>query len=247
VKAMPGKERIALLVTVKAYPEPDVPADSPIAVAGVRTDAEHPEWVRLFPFPYGELEPSLRFRKYQLVAVDAQRSPEDPRPESFAPDVATLELGRFVDARGRWGDRRRFIEPLATTSMCALLREHKAAGTSLGFFKPKVVEGFSWEPVAAPAGRPEAEVHPYRFRYAYRCDETPCPGHSQLIVDWDLHDNLRAWTAKFGNEQVALEHIRMLWFDQMCAPDRDTHFFAGNVAKLPHSFLILGVFWPRAG
>ena len=138
-----------------------------------------------------------------------------------------------------------FIEPLAVDSMCALLRDHKARGTSLGFFRPKVVESFGWETVPGPAGTRGGDAPSYRFRYVYRCEDPSCPGHSQLIVDWDLQENLRSWTARFGNEQVALEHVRMLWFDQMCAPDRDTHFFAGNVAKLPHSFLILGVFWPR--
>ena len=238
-------ERIALLVTVKAYPEPDLPPNTPISVAGVRTDVDRPEWVRLSPFPFAELDPSLQFKKYQLIAVDARRSPDDGRPESFTPDVDTLELGRFVDARGRWGDRRRFIERLAVDSMCALLRDHKARGTSLGFFRPKVVESFGWETVPGPAGTRGGDAPSYRFRYVYRCEDPSCPGHSQLIVDWDLQENLRSWTARFGNEQVALEHVRMLWFDQMCAPDRDTHFFAGNVAKLPHSFLILGVFWPR--
>src|SRR5439155_25112914 len=44
-------ERIALLVTVKAYPEPDLPPNTPISVAGVRTDVDRPEWVRLFSVP----------------------------------------------------------------------------------------------------------------------------------------------------------------------------------------------------
>ena len=65
------------------------------------------------------------------------------------------------------------------------------------------------------------------------------------MVDAELQESFRNWTSRYGSEQVALEHLRLLWFDEMCAPDRDTHFFAGNVAKLPQSFLILGVFWPR--
>jgi len=239
--------RIALLVTVKAYPEPDLPPDAPISVAGVRTDLDQPEWVRLYPIPFGELDSARQFKKYQLVAVDAEKAPDDNRPESLRPDPDTFELGRFVDARGRWGDRRRFLEPLLIDSMCALQRDHKANGTSLGFFKPKVVESFGWEPVPAAHGAdPAGFAGPsYRFRYRYRCNDLGCEGHSQIVVDAELQESFRNWTSRYGSEQVALEHLRLLWFDEMCAPDRDTHFFAGNVAKLPQSFLILGVFWPR--
>src|SRR5256885_7627695 len=97
-------ERIALLVTVKAYPEPDLPADAPICVAGVRTDLDRPEWVRLYPIPFRDLGPSRQFKKYQLIAVEARDAPDDNRPERLVPDFDTLELGRVVDARGRVGD-----------------------------------------------------------------------------------------------------------------------------------------------
>ena len=239
-------ERIALLVTVKAYPEPDFRPGEPISVGGVRTDLDRPEWVRLYPVPFSDLDPSRQFKKYQLIAIEARESRSDSRPESLLPDCDTLELGRFVDARGRWADRKRFLEPLVIESMCALQKDQKARGTSLGFFKPAVVENFDWEPVPSPRATEKGhEGLSYRFRYHYRCADSDCSGHSQIIVDRDLAESFRDWTKKYGNEQVALENLRRLWLDEMCGPDKDTYFFAGNVAKLPQSFLILGVFWPR--
>ena len=34
------------------------------------------------------------------------------------------------------------------------------------------------------------------------------------------------------------------WRDRVCGPTRDTHFFAGNIAKYQTTFVLLGAFWP---
>jgi hypothetical protein len=234
--------RMALLATVMAYPRPDIVYGDPICVVGVRTDRDRPEWVRLFPFPFDDLDPSLRFKKYQLIGIDARKPRNDRRPESWRPTSETLELGRFVDSRGRWADRKRFLQPLIVDSMCALQRDRRKRGTSLGFFKPAVVEDFDWR-------RPHRKRHPhtlpFRFRYQYRCSDRRCKGHSQVIVDWELAESFREWKSKFGSEQVVLETLRRKWFDEMCGPEKDTYFFVGNMADRPGSFMILGVFWPR--
>jgi hypothetical protein len=235
-------QRIALLVTTKAYPQPDIRHGEAICVVGVRTDMDRPEWVRLHPVPFDDLDPSRRFKKYQLIGVEARRSQVDTRPESLLPNCDTLELGRFVDARARWADRRRFLEPLVIDSMCALQRDQKSSGTSLGFFKPAVVESFDWEAVPR-SGR--ADELPYRFRYHYRCADPSCAGHSQMVVDWELAESFKGWKSKYGSEEIALENLRRIWLDEMCGPEKDTYFFAGNMAKDLETFLILGVFWPK--
>jgi hypothetical protein len=38
--------------------------------------------------------------------------------------------------------------------------------------------------------------------------------------------------------------MRKRWLDEVCAEDRDTAFFVGNMHQHPGSFLILGVWWP---
>jgi hypothetical protein len=235
-------QRIALLASVKAYAQPNIRYGDPICVAGARTDRDQAEWVRLFPVPFGDLDPSQQFKKYQLIAVEARKPRNDRRPESWRPDCGTLELGRFVDSRGRWADRRRFLQPLIVESMCALQRDQRKNGTSLALFKPAAIEDFDWK---RPHRKSQPGALPFRFRYHYRCFDSRCKGHSQVIVDWELAESFREWKVRFGSERVVLESLRRKWLDEMCGPEQDTHFFAGNMADRPSSFLILGVFWPR--
>ena len=41
------------------------------------------------------------------------------------------------------------------------------------------------------------------------------------------------------------ERIRDKFLDQLCGPERDTHFYVGNQRLHLQSFLVLGVWWPR--
>ena len=65
-----------------------------------------------------------------------------------------------------------------------------------------------------------------------------------MIEDWEIGQLYRAMRDKFGNAEVAVEKVRQKFFDQICGPDIDTHFFVGTV--LSHaSWIILGTFWPK--
>ena len=131
-------ERISLLVTVKAYPAVSTKYGEAVCIAGVRTDLERPEWVRLFPVEYRELPWQNRFKKYQQISLDAQRHGTDQRPESYRPDMSTLQCGDFLDTKDRWERRRSIVEPLAVESMCDVIRRQQLDRTSLGMFRPAV-------------------------------------------------------------------------------------------------------------
>ncbi|MFF5138993.1 hypothetical protein ACFY6U_04445 [Streptomyces sp. NPDC013157] len=46
--------------------------------------------------------------------------------------------------------------------------------------------------------------------------------------------------------QPVQDKLRERWYDQMFASDRAGHFFVGNIAAHPRTFMLLSVFCPKA-
>ncbi len=252
-------ETIELLVTVKAYPAISTKYGEVVCVAGVRTDTPTPEWVRLFPVAFRDMPFDQRFHKYDVIRVQAERHSGDQRPETYRPNVDTVEVIDHLDAEKGWAKRKPFVDPLVAESMCATLRRQREDGTSLAALRPAEVLDLLIEPDEEDWGGKQAiadqpslffmskkglEKIPYVFRYHYRCSDPGCRGHKQSIIDWELAEAFRSW--RYPSEKVKLEKIRQLWLDKMCRSDRDPIFFVGNAHRFPESFMVLGVFWPPA-
>jgi hypothetical protein len=256
-------ERIELMVTVKAYPNISQKYGEVVCVAGICTDRERPEWVRLFPVPFRDLELQDQFAKYQVISLEADLHSGDSRPESRRPNVDTLQLHQKITTSGKWKKRRELVEPMLVESMCELRRRQEKDGVSLGVFKPADVEEFTWDQeeaewspekkgiISQPSlllpTKTGLEKIPYRFRYRYRCSDSKCNGHHQSIIDWELAALYRKAQWLYDTEEVRLEKIAQKWLDEMCGPKKDTHFFVGNQHQYPEGFLVLGVFWPPKG
>ncbi len=247
-----------MMVAVKAYPAVSDRGDA-ICLAGVRLGHDsQPEWVRLFPMPFRDLPGDQQLSKYQVVRLRAKRGGLDLRPESYTPDLDSIEVGAVVKPRRHWVERRKLIDPLVVPSMCWLLRERDITGASLGLFPPGEVLAVDVEPkphLGSPEkrgylaqqsrfGREEAELQrvPYRFFYRYRCREAGCPTHRQLIIDWDIAET---WRGCEGTRQQRMEQVRHRWLaGQVCRADRDTHFLVGNQHLDRQSYRVLGVYCP---
>jgi hypothetical protein len=254
-------KRISLLVTVKASPAISQKYGEAVCVAGIRTDTEKPEWVRLFPVTFRDLQFSKRFKKYQHITLEAVKHSNDVRPETYRPNVDTLITGEILDTKDGWAKRWPFVRPIMVESMCEVLSQQKIDKTSLGAFRPKEVLDLlveeteeSWNPKkAAVVSQPSLlmpekvglEKLPYRFKYRYRCETAGCKSHTQSMVDWELAESFRSWRDRY-EESVLFEKIRERFLGEMCGPKKDTIFFVGNQHLHPSAFLVLGVFWPPA-
>src|SRR4051795_1862707 len=73
--------QMRVLITVKAAPNPSETYGETVCVAGLRLDPEAPGWVRLYPINYRELETNQKFKKYDIVSLQAKPNRSDPRPE----------------------------------------------------------------------------------------------------------------------------------------------------------------------
>jgi hypothetical protein len=250
-----GWERRRVLVTVKAYPQLGRKVGESVCVAGV--DLERMDWIRLNPLDFRALDRDRRFAKYQEISVEVTKTATDARPESFTPRLDSIRVvGRPLPA-GEARQRRAIVLPLLRDSMCAVIREQRLRGTSLAVFRQEEPPEIVAQPRDTPdrtlitgqqsliePTRSPIEQLPYRFAFRYRCADSSCRGHDQTNVDWEIGEAFREFRRGYGDTEV-LDRIRAKW-GEMWAPDRESYLYTGSMARYPESFLMLGVFWPRA-
>jgi len=259
-------EQLQLLITVKTYPIPSAKYDELVCTAGVREDGR---FVRLYPINFRDLPFSKQFVKYQWIRVMGERHKgRDVRKESYRPDCDTIrKLGTPIPTdRGDWSERAKYALARKSHSMEDLEEQRRADRTSLGVFKPKAVHDLTitpdkpdWKPSfiaelkqariweTRTVSRDPPRKVPFRFHYQFECDDTRCKKkHRMMIEDWEVGALYWKLVDKGATADEAAEKVRAKFLEQICAPDKDTHFFVGTI--LPHqTWVVIGVFWPKIG
>ena len=258
-------DRLRVLITVKAAPNPSERYGETVCVAGLRLDPDHAGWVRLYPVNFRELESGNKFRKYDVVTVTAKPNPGDPRAESWRPQMGTLVVETHLPA---WRPRKAYIDDYVEGTMCGLIEAVRdgAPARSLAAIRPRQVTGLNIEPHPGWSADDLRKIDQYvsqlelelpgvgrgaktaleapRFNgwYRYLCQAPGCREHRQGIYDWE-------WVALQRNlahmaDPEACAALRERFLEQMCAPDKDLVFFVGNQQRRPQGFMVLGVFYP---
>lgn len=253
-----------VLITVKTYPIPSSRYDELVCTAGVEEDGS---FVRLYPINFRDLPYSQQYKKYQWIELQAEKHKRDTRKESYRPDSSTIHmLGEPIDTkRGDWSERARYVMRQKARSMEELGDRKDADRTSLGIFQPKEIHDLvvsedeaDWKASFKSAlmqarlwderkvtKEPPRKV-PFKFHYRFACDDPRCTGkHKMMIEDWEL--GAYYWRVRDGGADPleAARATRNRFLDEVCAADRDTHFYVGTVSNHPNSWIIIGVWWPR--
>jgi len=254
----PGYERTKVLITVTTYPLPSEGYQELVCTAGV---TEAGEWVRLYPVPLRYLDQLRRYRKYQWIEVDLAPigHGNDTRKESRRPDLDSIRvLGERLSTKDDWRERRDVIDRLPHQTLNEYKALHKAERVSLGVVRPKRILDlmvkrttgewkakwkrlFEEERLLGDDQKPLAKI-PHTFHYVFECDDSDKP-HRAMNEDWELGMLFLRERAKGRTEDEAIQSVRRRFFDEMCAPSRDTCFFMGTVTRF-NTWLVLGVFWP---
>lgn len=258
-------ERKGVLITVMTYPHPSEKYLELVCTAGV---TEAGEWVRLYPIDYRYRPREQQFHKYQWIEVDLlpPEPGKDNRKESHRPDLDTIQLvGEKLDTKRDWAARREVIDRLPQLTLTQLKQQHDAdkkanrPRTSLGVVCPSRVLDLEIRP--APGdwkpkwqhdidqlrlfGDERKQLHkiPFTFHYVFECADSGGKTHTAMCEDWELGVLYLKQIERLGSEQAAAESVKKKFFDEMCAPTKDTRFFMGT--KYPYNvWLVLGVFWP---
>ena len=124
-----------VLILVKTYPVLSVKYEELVCTAGI---LENGDWIRLYPIPFRRLEYKNRYKKYQWIKVNAQRSQSDTRPESYTPNIDNVEVASGkINTKNAWRDRKILIEKTNVyNDMSELIGDAKKNHTSLATFKP---------------------------------------------------------------------------------------------------------------
>jgi hypothetical protein len=256
-------ERTRVLITVMTYPHPSESYDELVCTAGV---TEAGEWVRLYPIDYRYRPRSQQFHKYQWIDVDLVPAGRDNRKESHRPDLDSIQLvGEKLDTKREWAARRAVIDRLPQLTLKQLKAQHDAdkrasrPRTSLGVVCPTRVHDLEicpapgeWKPkwrqdIAQLRlfGEPRKPLHkiPFTFHYIFECADDGGKTHRAMCEDWELGVLYLKEVERLGSEQAAADSVKRKFFDELCAPTKDTRFFMGT--KYPYNvWLVLGVFWP---
>ncbi|MFE9958916.1 hypothetical protein [Micromonospora sp. NPDC005299] len=255
--------RLKLIVTVKAAPNPSERYGETVCVAGLSTDYQRRGWLRLYPINFRELESEGKFKKYDVISVDARPAREDQRRESWKPIMATIKTEGHLKP---WEPRRTWLEPFVEDSMCRLNRNARANANaqSLALVRPQDISKLEIEEhpgwsrdeqhkidmyvrqLDLLSTQERTPLEPPRFKgfYRYRCGDRRCGGHRQGLLDWEFVAFQRNRLAALP-EEAARQALVDKFLGQLCAPDRDVAFYVGNQAKRAHVFSVLGVYWPK--
>ncbi len=252
-----GFELNRVLVTVKTYPNPSMKHDETVCTAGITGSGE---WVRMYPVPYRYLPPEKQYKKWQWmeIALAERGYQNDPRPESREPDVNTIRLlGEPLPTNDRWRQRREIIDAMPHHTLGELEELWDARRLSLGIIRPSEVldlevsagdekwsakhEAMLAQPLLFGKRKGLRRI-PYRFRYVFRCPDSPDP-HKLTVEDWELGVRYLRERRGRGSERAAVQAVRDVFLGHMCASDRDTRFFVGT-HSVYNTWLVIGVFYP---
>jgi hypothetical protein len=251
-------ERRKVLITVKTYPLPSKSYQELVCTAGVLEDGS---FIRLYPIDYRYMPYWQWYKKYQWIEVEVMKNLHDPRKESYKPKLETIRpCGEPINPKNKWAERRKYVLAQGTNTIEQLRQKQETDKTSLGIVRPKEVKDFIIEPVEkdwkpqhqaileqqrlfGPDQKPLEKI-PFKFSYVFSCDDPACTGHTMMIEDWEAGQLYRKMRDESRDPDLAAQKVRQRFFEQMCAPGVDTHFFVGTV--LQHaSWIVLGVFWPK--
>lgn len=246
-------EHRRVLITVLTYPHPSKRYTETVCTAGITEDGH---WVRLYPVPLRALPPEKQLHKWHWTELETLHPGQDVRPESRKPIIDTIQITERLDPQRDREERRRLVNQLPVKTLAQWQAGYDVDRTSLGVIVPKRMialevededENWSEEQKATLsqlnlfADTPrKLEKIPYRFRYHF--EDQDGTEHKLSIRDWELGVLYLKMRDKFGADG-AVEKVRQKYFDQMCAPDKDTRLFIGTMYPY-NQWMVIGVFWP---
>lgn len=266
-------ERRKILIWGKTRPELSQKYREIVCTGGVFADTKR--LVRLYPIPLRYMDDEKYFKKYQWIEAYVTRSSSDSRPESYKIRPDGIEVFDTIRTKpgGNWDDRAEWImyKKNIFQSVEALQEQQKVDHTSLGLIRPKLITNVIpqkygqterdrfWEKYKNAVAQMELPIDPenrreikplippdYRFKIQFRCDDERCEqDHIFSILDWEtdaLYFKLRQQgKSSFEASKAIVDKLE----NQVCSPDKDLHFFLGNISTHPNIFTIVGLWWPK--
>lgn len=261
------KEKI--LILVKTYPTFSKTYLELVCTAGIN---ENGEWRRIYPVPFRSLEELEKYKKYQYIEVDIEKS-SDHRPESYRIINNTeIKLCELIATEHNWQRRKSIVfknTPIFNNKAEIITKANKNNELSLVIFKPdKVidliiekadneykqdvldyVEQQNSEQWLFPEFKREINLIPkLPYKFSYKFIDVSGEESTLMIEDWEL--GALYWNclkSVNGNEEQALIKVKEKYFHDFITK-KDLYLFLGTTKKFHgrahNPFIIIGVFYP---
>jgi hypothetical protein len=253
-----------ILIWGKTYPELSSKYYETVCTGGVR---ENGEFIRLYPIPFRYLGDNSSFTKYQWIRVKIKKSKEDPRPESFKVDPATIVLEETIPSdKFEWFERKRHIFPMQKFnfgSAESLFAENRSCKRSMGFVRPAKVHDIIMEERPTEdynTFKRKLEENRQRSKQTDLFEEPTITELKQLQfiskrfkVQWSCdcseckgHNmSILDWEAYELQRKIGANEALVRLKQILMSGDYNVGFFLGNFRLHPTAFTIGSIWYPK--
>lgn len=258
-----------VLITVTTYPLPSRSYDELVCTAGIQEDGS---WVRIYPIPlswFRDVKRDTGLKKYTWVEIDLKKARnEDFRPESYSPLNYDIKILNTLDTKNYWKERKKYTLKNVYTNKSELINDSKSPkNVSLATFKPSRIVDFiieddskEWKDEWLELRKqtdlfseietdPEKFIEKVPFKFSYVFEDDEGIRSTLMIEDWEIFELYKNCFRKKGNERIAAEQVKQMYFDEFTSK-KDIYLFLGttkqwHLRRAPNPFVIIGVFYPK--
>jgi hypothetical protein len=234
-------------------------------VAGLE---ENGNLIRLYPVPFRLIADTAKFKKWQWITAQIQKTNRDRRPESHRIGVDTIVCDdEIVSTRNNWQERRQSLDKLPVFDrMTDLESDRLKSGTTLGLLRPARILGLDIAEASSEwtdeerskllAMQQQGNLFdntdassiallrklPFDFHYRYTCvapDGTETE-HKHKIADWEI--GALYWNVARRHDAQWEEPLRNKLEREL--PSRDLMFLMGTIHRFPDQWLITSLIYP---
>jgi len=238
------KEKI--LITVKTYPTLSRKYAELVCTAGVN---ESGEWRRLYPVRFRALLDEQKYRKFQWIEAEIEKSCVDRRPESYkiVREESLLILREPLTTADKWFARREaFLDKVPShDDLTAIIQGAHQNELSLALFKPSEWLEFTHEPVErewdtrklASLEAQRRQLHLFKeeatlakelkvvrklpYKFSYRFKDVQGKETKLMIEDWEI--GALYWNclrSSQGDEAEAVCKVKTKYWDEFVVSKR---------------------------
>jgi len=263
-------EKKKIYVVVKTYPTISDKYSELVCTAGL---LENGTWIRLYPVPYRKLDEMQRYKKYSWIEANVEKNPKDFRPESYRPQLESIEVISPPEKPADWDKRRQILtqNQKIYTNITELIEQSRQDNTSLAIFKPTIIKDLIFKEVERNQEvkkvksldlksrqltffqTPEETKREYKivnkvpYKFSYIIEDDERRESKMMIEDWEIGAlYFNCLTRANGDERTALAKVKEKYFDYFS--ERGILLFLGTTLRhhkgSPNPFIIVGVFYP---
>lgn len=255
-----------LLLWGKTYPEWSKKYYETVCTGAI--DGETGDLVRIYPITMRHMETEIP--TYTWIEAEIEKSPSDPRPESFRIQQQGIKALEHLDTDDAWRERSKWVLRAQNVFLSVNALEEAQATTkrSLGLIKPGKIKRIScrkkeegdkeaWDKHRENAIKQrdlfvdeETKVKeliymPVNYVATFTCADPACTTeHNMSILEWGVYALSRKEYARKGGAIPAEKSVIKALEERLDLATHDTHFFLGNTLAHPQNFMIVGLYNP---